>query len=88
MQKYMKWGALMRDWDHNGRIDARDRYIFHETILREDKSGSGSDYGGRSVRRHSGTKKSEPKKKEEMSGYEIFFWMVFGVLALVGFFVG
>ena len=26
----------MRDWDRNGRIDARDRYLFHEVILKED----------------------------------------------------
>lgn len=26
----------MRDWDRNGRIDARDRYIFHEIILKDD----------------------------------------------------
>lgn len=26
----------MRDWDRNGRIDARDRYIFHEVIMKDD----------------------------------------------------
>lgn len=26
----------MRDWDRNGKIDARDRYIFHEVIMKDD----------------------------------------------------
>ena len=77
----------MRDWNRNGGIDAGDRYIFHEIILKEDESNDNTGYHERPVRRYSGTKKSEPRKLEDMSGKEIFFWSVFGALALLGLFV-
>ena len=77
----------MRDWNRNGRIDAADRYIFHEIILKEDKSDGDTGYHERPVRRYSEIKKSEPRKLEDMSGWEIFFWGVFGVLVLMGLFV-
>ena len=77
----------MRDWNRNGRIDAADRYIFHEIILKEDKSDTDAGYRERPAKRYSGTKKSEPRKLEDMSGWEIFFWGVFGILVLMGLFV-
>ena len=77
----------MRDWNRNGRIDAADRYIFHEIILKEDESDGDTGYHERIVRRYSETKKSEPRKLKDMSGWEIFFWGVFGVLVLMGLFV-
>ena len=77
----------MRDWNRNGRIDAADRYIFHEIILKEDEPSSNTGCHERPVRRYSETKKSEPRKLEDMSGWEIFFWGVFGILALMGLFV-
>ena len=77
----------MRDWDGNGRIDARDRYIFHEIILKDDEPTADTSYYKKPVRRYAETKKSEPKKLEDMSGYEIFFKAVFGILVLIGLFV-
>lgn len=78
----------MRDWDHNGRIDARDRYIFHEIILKDDEPDYNNSFDGGSQWRRSEVKETAPKEKEKMSGYEIFFWMVFGVMALIGLVVG
>ena len=77
----------MRDWNRNGRIDAADRYIFHEIILKEDEPNDDTGCHERSVRKYSEIKKSEPRKLEDMSGWEIFFWGVFGVLVLMGLFV-
>ena len=77
----------MREWNRNGRIDAADRYIFHEIILKEDEPSGDTGCYEKPVKRYSETKKSEPRKLEDMSGYEIFFWAVFGVLVLVGLFV-
>ena len=77
----------MRDWNRNGRIDAADRYIFHEIILKEDEPSGDTEHYKRPAKRYSGTKKSEPRKLEDMSGWEIFFWGAFGILALMGLFV-
>ena len=77
----------MRDWNRNGRIDAADRYIFHEIILKEDEPAGDTEHYERPVRRYSEPKKSEPRKLEDMSGWEVFFWGVFGVLVLIGLFV-
>lgn len=78
----------MRDWDRNGRIDARDRYLFHEVILKEDTM----DQEPANSRRYSSsyTPAERPKSKsiKEMSGLEILGWTVFGILALIGFIVG
>jgi len=79
----------MRDWDRNGRIDARDHYIFHEIIMKEneaDHSMESYSYCAPAQRR-SETKNNTPKKKEKMSGYEIVFWVLFGIMALIGLFV-
>ena len=77
----------MRDWNRNGRVDAADRYIFHEIILKEDEPNDDTGCHERSVRKYSEIKKSEPRKLEDMSGWEIFFWGVFGVLVVMGLFV-
>ena len=79
-------GIAMRDWDRNGKIDARDRYIFHEIILKEDHDNNTCTYSGNSRWNRTANIKSK-EHKEPMSGYEIFFWGVLGILALIGLFV-
>lgn len=78
----------MRDWDRNGRIDARDRYLFYEVILKDDTPENETEYIGRTSRNHSTTQKAKSKTIKEMSGLEILGWTVFGILALIGFIVG
>ena len=78
----------MRDWDRNGRIDARDRYLFHEVILKEDTNDYETGNSSGVYRNYSNAKKHTSKSIKEMSGLEILGWTVFGILALIGFFVG
>lgn len=88
----------MRDWDRNGRIDARDRYIFHEIILKENtaervsRQDTADTYGksracGSSSRTRSEEKKSLQEKVDEMSWGQRIGWAVFWVLAVMGLFV-
>lgn len=78
----------MRDWDRNGRIDARDRYLFHEVILKDDTMDQEPETSRRCSRTYTTVDKSKSKSIKEMSGLEILGWTVFGILALIGFFVG
>lgn len=78
----------MRDWDRNGRIDARDRYLFHEVILKEDTMDQEPVAGRGCGRTYTPADKPKSKSIKEMSGLEILGWTVFGILALIGFIVG
>ena len=78
----------MRDWDRNGRIDARDRYLFHEVILKEDTMDQEPVAGRGCSRTYTPVDKPKSKSIKEMSGLEILGWTVFGILALIGFIVG
>lgn len=75
----------MLDWNDNGRIDAGDHYIFHEMILQDDSENNNSEYGRTSVGRNVYEKKEvKPKKKEEVSVYEIIFKVLVVVVILFG----
>ena len=80
-------GIVMRDWYRNGRIDARDRYLFHEVILKDNTPEKETEFVGRASRNRSTTQKAKSKNIKEMSGLEIFGWAVFSILALIGFIV-
>ena len=78
----------MKDWDRNGRIDARDRYLFHEVILKEDTMDQEPVAGRGCSRTYTPADKPKSKSIKEMSGLEILGWTVFGILAMIGFIVG
>lgn len=71
----------MRDWDRNGKIDARDRYIFHEVIMKDDTT----DYNSHPVT-YSNRKKRE--RPETTWGSVAKVWGVVAVLLFINSLLG
>lgn len=77
----------MRDWDRNGKIDARDRYLFHEVILKGDDEEEDTNNFVASRYHNTAPKDTTPKEKKEPTVFEIIFKVIFGVLVVIGLFV-
>lgn len=78
----------MRDWDRNGKIDARDRYIFHEIILKDDTSKLQTESSKTCSCRNYTKPQKEPEKITDMSVGEILVATVIIMLAIVGLILG
>lgn len=75
----------MRDWDRNGKIDARDRYIFHEIILKDDTSKLQTENSKICSCRNYTKPQTEPKKITDMSVGEILVGTVIIMLDIIWF---